>query len=140
LQIRGIVFFGVFVRIVVVAAILVLMAAKPPAPEDDREQEEAQRDRGEDQRKRLEDAEDAWRSRVNAEVDDRRILIPGGVVCGDPNRVVAVSVTFTKEMYHPFMPAVPVTCNTVTGGPNDEPLIRTTELLAVSRLPATSVP
>jgi len=56
-----------------------------------------------------------------------------------PLGLVAVSVTFTTETNHPFMPAVPVTCKTVTGGPNDEPLIRTTELFALSRLFATSV-
>src|SRR3989442_13023241 len=56
-----------------------------------------------------------------------------------PLGLVAVSVTFTRETYQPFMPAAPVTCNNVTGGPNEEPLIRTTELFAVSTLLATPV-
>ena len=57
----------------------------------------------------------------------------------DPLGLVAVRVTFTREMYHPFNPAVPVICKTVTGGPNVEPLIRTTELFAPSTFPATSI-
>src|SRR2546428_14099241 len=56
-----------------------------------------------------------------------------------PLGLVAVSVTFTRETYQPFMPAAPVTCNNVTGDPNEEPLIRTTQLFAVSTLLATSV-
>src|SRR3989442_12456956 len=56
-----------------------------------------------------------------------------------PLGLVADSVTFTRETYQPFEPAEPVTCNTVTGGPNEEPLIRTTELFAGSTLLATSV-
>jgi len=56
-----------------------------------------------------------------------------------PLGLVAVRVTFTVETYHPFIPDAPVTCNAVTGGPNEEPLTRTTELFAVSTLLATSV-
>src|SRR2546422_11098430 len=55
-----------------------------------------------------------------------------------PLGLVAVSVTFTRETYQPFIPAEPVTCNTVGGGPNEEPLIRTTELFVFWSLPASS--
>src|SRR5207245_8585591 len=96
LEIRRIVIFGVFIRIDV-APSLVLVAAKTPAPKGDREHEEAQRDRGEDKRKRLEDAEDARRPRGHAEVDDRRMLVPGGVVCRYANRVVAVRPATTQR-------------------------------------------
>src|SRR5438093_578995 len=99
LEVRGVVFFRVVVRIVA-APILVLAAAKTPVPEDDREQQKDQRDRGEDQRERQEDAEDARRPRAHAEVDDRCILVPGRVVCGDANRVVAVRPATIQTRRH----------------------------------------
>ena len=56
-----------------------------------------------------------------------------------PLGLVAWSVTPTEEMYQPFAPRVPAKFIVVTGGELRDPEIRTTEDLAASTFPATSV-
>src|SRR2546426_9389305 len=85
LPVRGIVVLGRQVVRIRLASVLVFVAAETSAPEGDREQEKAQRDRRQDERERLEHLEDPGGLRAHGEVDDRGVLVPGRIVGRHPD-------------------------------------------------------